>query len=180
MTFGFNGGGAVIQVPYSAIINPKLADDGTQLVDQNGDLLCYMAVDYWANDFASFGDSFIRSAYIMYDLDAGKIGLAQAALNATSSTIQAIPSGTAPGQQPTQTVLLSQPIVTNATQPLITQATAATITVSATPTISVKGATTNAATSSAATPSKSSSAGILIPQGAFFGLGSLLTTLFFL
>lgn len=39
-------------------------------------------------DFALLGDTFLRSAYVVYDLDNNKIGLAQANLNSTDTNVQ--------------------------------------------------------------------------------------------
>jgi Eukaryotic aspartyl protease len=54
------------------------------------------------------GDSFLRSAYVVYDIANNEIAIAQAALNATStSNILVIPSGTGlPGVSSTATLML--------------------------------------------------------------------------
>lgn len=39
-------------------------------------------------DFALLGDTFLRSAYVVYDLDKNEIGLAQANLNSTDTNVQ--------------------------------------------------------------------------------------------
>ncbi|PSR77262.1 aspartic peptidase domain-containing protein [Coniella lustricola] len=41
-----------------------------------------------STDYAILGDSFLRSAYVVYDLDNLQIGIAQANLNSTSSNVQ--------------------------------------------------------------------------------------------
>lgn len=46
--------------------------------------------------YAIFGDTFLRSAYVVYDLDNLQVGLAQANLNSTSSNVQEL-SATASG-----------------------------------------------------------------------------------
>lgn len=45
-------------------------------------------------DYALLGDTFLRSAYIVYDLDNLQIGLAPANLNSTSSNVQELKAGT--------------------------------------------------------------------------------------
>lgn len=44
-------------------------------------------------DYAILGDSFLRSAYVVYDLDNLQIGLAPANLNSTSTNVQALKAG---------------------------------------------------------------------------------------
>ncbi|KAF3765028.1 acid protease [Cryphonectria parasitica EP155] len=44
-------------------------------------------------EYAILGDSFLRSAYVVYDLDNLQIGLAQANLNSTSTNVQALSAG---------------------------------------------------------------------------------------
>ena len=184
LTFGFNGGGAFIDVPFSALINKNLTADGSPVVDQNGNALCYVAIDYvqgW--DYASLGDSFLRSAYVVYDLEDNTIGLGQAVLNATSSAAQAITSTIVSAQQPTQTVMFTESNVTVAGLPPIQPATATTGFLSATPVLSLKGTTaasqSTTATASAASASKSSGADTIIPRNTFLGLGGFLATLLF-
>lgn len=46
-------------------------------------------------DYALMGDTFLRSAYVVYDLDHLQIGLAQANLNSTSTNVQELSSSAA-------------------------------------------------------------------------------------
>ncbi|CAN8098353.1 unnamed protein product [Discula destructiva] len=51
-----------------------------------------------------FGDTFLRSAYAVYDLDAGQVALAQTNFNSTTSSVVAITSGSSiPGVSATAT-----------------------------------------------------------------------------
>lgn len=88
--FGFNNDpAAVINVPLSALLGPIMAN-GVPQVDQNGDAVCQLAVDEAASGWAILGDSFMRSAYLVFDLEVNYIFMAQAVLNSTTSNIQAI------------------------------------------------------------------------------------------
>jgi hypothetical protein len=62
----------------------------------NGEAVCVLFADSVANDQSGsiiLGDSFLRSAYVVYDLENYEIAIGQAVFNATSSNIIAIPSG---------------------------------------------------------------------------------------
>ncbi|MCJ1285237.1 hypothetical protein MMC26_004577 [Xylographa opegraphella] len=92
LNFGFGGsGGPIISVPFYELAvptvdqnnNPLTFDDGSTActfglfpVDQGGDIL--------------FGDTFLRSAYVVYDLDNLQIGIAPTNFNSTTSSIQVI------------------------------------------------------------------------------------------
>ncbi|MCJ1400411.1 hypothetical protein MMC11_003616 [Xylographa trunciseda] len=96
-TFGFNNDPkATINVPLSALLNPIMVSGAPQ-TDQNGDAMCKFAVDAAASGFVNLGDSFMRSAYVVFDLENHIVGLAQARLNSTTSNIVAIGGGTGPG-----------------------------------------------------------------------------------
>lgn len=89
--FTFGGSdGITINVPISAI----LQDAGAQF--GNGDEACILLMQATSASLPNtiLGDSFLRSAYVVYDLDNNQISLAQASLNSTSDNIALIPSGT--------------------------------------------------------------------------------------
>jgi len=63
----------------------------------DGEAICSLFVDTVANDPSGsiiLGDSFLRSAYVVYDLENNEIANGQTAFNATSSNIKVIPLGT--------------------------------------------------------------------------------------
>ena len=92
LSFTFGGSnGITINVPISALLSDLQTTFG------NGDEACELLMR--PTDASSpstvLGDSFLRSAYVVYDLDNNQVSLAQANLNSTSESIQVIPSGTA-------------------------------------------------------------------------------------
>lgn len=111
--FGFGGeGGPVIKVPISELVgpgslDPPAYDTGAALGEPFCDFLGQEAVG-----FLVLGDSFLRSAYVVYDLSNKKIAIAQTVFNSTApanivpfaSLGAPIPSATALTNQVTQTV----------------------------------------------------------------------------
>jgi len=108
IVYQFGGAkGPSISVPFSELIQaaggdfPDGAPDCQFLMGGNAE------VDGDALEVI-LGDSFLRSAYVVYDIENNEIAIAQAVLNATStSNIVAIPSGTGlPGVSSTATLML--------------------------------------------------------------------------
>ena len=100
LIFGF-GGGASIEVPISEMI----VDAGFTF--QDGSEACYLGIDAIDEDLGGaiiLGDTFLRSAYVVYDLENQQIAIGQTKFNSTSSHIVPIPSGTGlPGVSSTAT-----------------------------------------------------------------------------
>lgn len=96
LIFGFGGpGGPSISVPISEMIDNGAINPGATFED--GEPICSLFVDTVANDASGsiiLGDSFLRSAYVVYDLENNEIAIGQTVFNATSSNIKVIPSGT--------------------------------------------------------------------------------------
>ena len=104
LAFTFGGaGGITVNVPIAAL----LSDIGSTF--GNGDEACILLMQATAADNPTtiLGDSFLRSAYVVYDLDNNEISLAQAKLNSTSDNIAVIPSGTAGLSQASSTATAS-------------------------------------------------------------------------
>jgi hypothetical protein len=106
--FGFGGpGGPQIAVPMSEMV----VDTGFAFSD--GSEACYLgvnAVDLSLGGSIILGDTFLRSAYVVYDLENQVIGLAQAKYNVKQgdSNIVPIPAGTGlPGVSSTATVAIN-------------------------------------------------------------------------
>jgi len=106
ISFGFGGSnGPVINVPISEMIY-EVVNNGSTLpasiaFPQNtDDTLCGFHVTPLSvlgpGSPILFGDSFIRSAYIVYDLANERIGLAQTDFNSTTSNVVAFESLSAP------------------------------------------------------------------------------------
>ena len=100
LIFGF-GDGASIEVPISEMV----VDAG--FTYQDGTEACYLGIDAVDDSLGGaiiLGDTFLRSAYVVYDLENLQIAIAQTKFNATSSQVVAIPSGTGlPGVSSTAT-----------------------------------------------------------------------------
>ena len=120
LIFGFGGqGGPSISVPLSEMINNAGINPGATF--DNGEAVCSLFVDTVANDPSGsiiLGDSFLRSAYVVYDLQNNEIAIGQTVFNATSSNIQVIPSGSGlPGVSSTATAAAPSVAVTGIPAP---------------------------------------------------------------
>ncbi len=106
LIFGF-GGGASIEVPISEMV----VDAGFTF--QDGTEACYLGIDAVDDSLGGaiiLGDTFLRSAYVVYDLENQQIAIAQTKFNSTSSHVIAIPSGTGlPGVSSTATQAAATP-----------------------------------------------------------------------
>lgn len=60
---------------------------------QRGEPVCYLGIGPAGNSLSVLGDTFLRSAYVVYDLENNQISLAQTRFNVSSSNIQEIKSG---------------------------------------------------------------------------------------
>jgi len=97
LNYGFGGsGGAIIKVPFSELVIPLTDSAGKPLTFKDGTPACMFGVQSQSQgQQILFGDTFLRSAYVVYDLDNQQIGLAPTIFNATSSNVQEIPAGNA-------------------------------------------------------------------------------------
>lgn len=102
LSFEFGGpGGPTINVPLSELL---LADGSTMTFGPGGGAdggpggggseasSCAFGVSKSSGTYL-LGDTFLRSAYVVYDLDAKQVAMAQANYNSTSTSITAITSG---------------------------------------------------------------------------------------
>ena len=113
INYGFGGsGGPTIEVAVSQLVLPLTLANGRTPTYSNGEAACQLGVQAAEDLPVLFGDTFLRSAYAVYDLDNNRIALAQTDFNATGSNVvpfassgAAIPSATsAPNEaQVTQT-----------------------------------------------------------------------------
>lgn len=93
--FAFGGtGGPVIHVPLNEFFIPLVDNNGRQATFSNGKAACEFGIEPANDDPILFGDTFLRSAYVVYDLDNKLISLANTNFNATGSNVQEIRSGT--------------------------------------------------------------------------------------
>lgn len=97
LEFGFGGdGGATIRVHMDELVLPLTTEAGEpyQLVDgpnkdQPG---CLFGIHGTDGEHFLLGDSFLRSAYVVYDLENNEIGIAPTDFNSTTSNIVPFPS----------------------------------------------------------------------------------------
>ena len=150
ISFGFGGqGGPVINVPLSEMLEyASLQGD----MFPNGEPVCSVGVDPVGSDLSGsiiLGDTFLRSAYVLYDLDNKVIAIANTNFNATSSSITMLPSGTTiPGVSSVATEAAATAAATGEPAPGGAQTSAAgtTIPPAGTPTFALGSAATAAST----------------------------------
>ncbi|KAF7714869.1 Aspartic-type endopeptidase [Penicillium ucsense] len=89
LDFGFGGpNGPVISVPFSEMIYPFVDSMGTQQRFRNGHPACYFGIAPAPNNNQIlFGDTFLRSAYVVYDLERKEIAIAKTNFNSQDSNI---------------------------------------------------------------------------------------------
>jgi hypothetical protein len=157
LTYTFGGvGGPSINVPLSALI----VNAGSATFP-DGRAECQILVTSENGNGVILGDSFLRSAYVVYDLENNEIAIAQAVLDAIStSNILTIPSGTGlPGVSSTATLILPVNSATTTALPAGATTAVATETTLPSPTFNLGSAAT-AATASASSTGSSSSSGV--------------------
>lgn len=92
--FQFGGeGGATINVTLSQFVGPLVTTDGSIPTFDNGDEACSFGIYGAGEDPILFGDTFLRSAYVVYDLENNEIALAQARYGAGEANIVEIANG---------------------------------------------------------------------------------------
>lgn len=92
LTFSFQFGGQdgpIVKVDLSEFVIPLITTDGSTPRFRNGDKACTFAIDAAAGNPILFGDSFLRSAYVVYDLENEEIAIAQTNFDATSANVEA-------------------------------------------------------------------------------------------
>ena len=169
LNYGFGGsGGPTINVPFYELAVPTVDQNGNPLTFEDGSSACTFGLFPVDNGQSIlFGDTFLRSAYVVYDLDNQQIGIAPTVFNTTKSNIQAIGASngnvggassvvTGVTAEQTASKIQAPGIAKTATQTSIgTQAPAATF-----------GAITGVKTSGAATATGSAAAGATATKSA--------------
>jgi hypothetical protein len=85
--------GPVISVAFKELAIPLVDHDtGDRLTDSDDNPLCFLGLlaPTEPNEPLLLGDTFLRSAYVVYDLDNLQVGIAQTIFNVTDSNIEAI------------------------------------------------------------------------------------------
>jgi hypothetical protein len=163
LTYTFGGdGGPSINVPLSALI----VDAGNATLS-DGRAECQILLTPENGNGVILGDSFLRSAYLVYDLENNEIAIAQAVLDATStSNVLTIPSGTGlPGVSSTATLILSDNGAAATAPPAGATTAVATGTTLPSPTFNLGSAATALASASSTGGSSSSGAGATFVPG---------------
>ncbi|KUJ18992.1 acid protease [Mollisia scopiformis] len=97
LTYGFGGtGGPQIKVQVSQLVLPLTLTNGRTPTYTNGETACQLGVQAADGLPVLFGDTFLRSAYVVYDLENNRIALAQTDFNSTSSNVVSFASLGAP------------------------------------------------------------------------------------
>lgn len=124
LNYGFGGsGGPTIKVAMSQLVTPLGSSSGEDLTNAKGETLCELGIQAAGTLPVLFGDTFLRSAYVVYDLDNNQIALAQTDFNSTDSNIVPFASMGAPIPSAT---LASNELAVTATGTGIPRITAAT------------------------------------------------------
>ncbi|EXJ91285.1 hypothetical protein A1O1_04395 [Capronia coronata CBS 617.96] len=176
ISYSFGGdGGVTIDVPVSQVVG-NLEFPPENFADKSGG--CDFGFGPPIGGFSILGDTFLRSAYVVYDISNGVAALAQAAENRTStSSIAVIPTGTTiPGASVTATATGTQIPDAQATEePAVPTASVqgTSLVLTGTPTFNLGAATTAAATGTAAATTTSSGRAnaAAAPTAALLGLG---------
>lgn len=93
LNYGFGGtGGPTIKVAMSQLVLPITDSSGNAPTYNNGETICQLGIEAAQGFPVLFGDTFLRSAYVVYDLDNNQIALAQTDFNATGSNVVAFAS----------------------------------------------------------------------------------------
>jgi len=94
---GFGGsGGPTIFVDLTELLIPAQTKDGSQATDSKGNPICTFGIQRSDDNDVLFGDAFLRSAYVVYDLTENQLYIAQTVFNTTESDIREITSSGVP------------------------------------------------------------------------------------
>jgi hypothetical protein len=97
LNYGFGGaGGPVIKVPMNELVLPLVLTSGRIPTYSNGQKACQLGIQAAGSLPILLGDTFLRSAYAVYDLVNNKIALANTNFNSTVSNIVPFASSGAP------------------------------------------------------------------------------------
>ncbi|KAI0845721.1 acid protease [Daldinia vernicosa] len=94
-SFGFGGsGGPVINVTMDELVLPLNGVSKFEDGPNEGEVICQFGIQNFSSSSATFllGDTFLRSAYVVYDLVNNEVAIAPTDFNSTTSNIVAFPS----------------------------------------------------------------------------------------
>jgi Eukaryotic aspartyl protease len=99
----FSFSGIKISVPFNELVLPSKGSDGSGLRFHDGTPACLLGIAPNGGGASVLGDSFLRSAYVVYDLANNQVSLAQTNFNATADHYKVIEAG--PGGVPDATLV---------------------------------------------------------------------------
>lgn len=106
-SFGF-GGGLNITVGLGEFITPVFNEEGVQPTFRDGaGTICSWGLMSSGTGPILFGDAFLRSAYVVYDLTNNQIGMAQTVFNTTDTHVVEISGSAIPGASITASAVVA-------------------------------------------------------------------------
>lgn len=93
-TLDFTFSKPVISVSMDELVIPVTTSNGRELTFSDGTAACLFGIAPAGSSTAVMGDTFLRSAYLVYDLANNEISMAQTNFNATTSNVVEIGTGT--------------------------------------------------------------------------------------
>lgn len=96
-TLDFTFSGQTISIPMNELyISVGTDSRGQPVTFQDGRAACIFGIAPTGGSTPLLGDTFLRSAYVVYDLQNNEISLAQTRFNSTTDNVQEIVNGTTP------------------------------------------------------------------------------------
>jgi Eukaryotic aspartyl protease len=92
-TLNFTFSSPTISIPMNELVLPATTTNGRPLVEADGTKVCLFGIAPAGSTTAVLGDTFIRSAYLVYDLANNEISIAQTTFNTSASNVVEITSG---------------------------------------------------------------------------------------
>ncbi|KAI9660293.1 MAG: hypothetical protein M1829_006495 [Trizodia sp. TS-e1964] len=93
-TIDFQFSGMSISVPLNEmILDPGVSSTGSKPTFRDGSPACLLGISMAGGQSNVLGDTFLRSAYVVYDLANNEISMAQTNFNSTQDTIREISPG---------------------------------------------------------------------------------------
>ena len=109
LSFGFGGnGGQTITVGLGEFVTPIFNEEGVQPTFRDGaGTVCSWGLMSSGTGPILFGDAFLRSAYVVYDLTNNQIGMAQTNFNATNTNVVEISGSAIPDASITASAVMA-------------------------------------------------------------------------
>ncbi|KAK3357671.1 aspartic peptidase domain-containing protein [Lasiosphaeria hispida] len=92
-TFRFTFSEPAIEIDMNEMVLDLITSSGRRATFQNGVTACMFGIAPVGQGTSVLGDTFLRSAYVVYDLANNEISLAQTRFNATTSNVKEISTG---------------------------------------------------------------------------------------